>query len=85
VQNNFSNLSIADSIWSNNNSDRCDNNNLLPLAASGGGGNTSKLAFGFPKNDAADCYNAFCSRKNHNDLIINKNCSNSKNEVVSIP
>jgi hypothetical protein len=74
------NLSIGDSIWSNNSS----NNLLLPPAAARD--NNNKLAFGFPKNDA-DRYNAFptSSSKNYsnpkNDLgFIN---SNNANDVKS--
>jgi hypothetical protein len=46
VQNNFSNVSITDSIWSNsNNSDHSNSNN------------PNNVAFGFPGNDA-DRYNS---------------------------
>ncbi|GJN22111.1 hypothetical protein PR202_gb09647 [Eleusine coracana subsp. coracana] len=65
LQNNFSNLSIADSIWSN--SDR-RNNDLPPPGLIGGSGN-NKLAFG-TTNHADRNNNAF-------DLSFNNNNKNN--------
>ncbi|GJN15400.1 hypothetical protein PR202_gb02312 [Eleusine coracana subsp. coracana] len=85
LQNNFSNLSIADSIWSN--SDRRNNNNdplVVPPPGLIGSGN--KLAFG-TTNHADRNNNAFDLSFNNNnknnafDFSFNNNKNKNKNSV----